>query len=200
MQEDTKSLQTGSKLTLDKPEQEGPIVSPDNNEASPPQKLLCKGKKKDGSPCTLVRAQGYGDYCRAHGMTTEQRMELVRAGVAARQRRAEERSDAVERGRMGLRALMAEALEEHAEEVVGRLLAIVRDGSDADALRAADTLMSRVYGRPVQPTEDVTERSIPSTAEQVRAMSPEERRALLSLVLTPARPLPALPEPAQAES
>lgn len=83
---------------------------------------------------------------------------------------------------MGLRALMAARLEEEAEAIVGRLLAIVRDGTDADALRAAETLMSRVYGRPVQPTEDLSAARIPSTAEEVRAMTPEERRQLLALV------------------
>ena len=144
---------------------------------------LCIGRKKDGTRCSLKKATGYGDYCRAHGMTPEQRMTLVRQGVEARQRRAKASSDAVEHGRKGLQVLMAEALEEHAGAVVTRLLAIVDHGTDADALRAAEALMARVYGRPVQRTEDVTVQRTPTTVDEVRAMTPEERRSLLAAVL-----------------
>lgn len=153
----------------------------------PPEGERCTGVKRDGSRCTLKRAEGYGDKCRAHGMSPEERTALSRAGVEARQRRAEERSDVVERGRKGLKALMAERLEERADVIVARLVDVVEHGTDADALRAAEVLMSRVYGRPVQPTEDLTPQRVPTTADEVRAMSPEERRALLALAL-PAHP------------
>jgi len=139
---------------------------------------LCQGKRKDGTPCPLKRAKGYGEYCRAHGMTKEERAALSAAGHAARSAQRMAREDAVERGRMGLKALMAEELEAHAHSVVSRLLSIVETGTDADALRAAEVLMSRVHGRPVQPTEDVTVRP-PSTMDELRALSPEERRALM---------------------
>lgn len=147
-----------------------------------PDDLRCIGLKKDGTRCSLKRATGYGDFCRAHGMTPEERMALVRSGVEARQRRAEEKSAAVERGRKGIKVLMAERLEEEAERVVGRLLDIVAHGTDADALRAADLVMSRVHGRPVQPTEDLTPERVPTTADEVRGMSPEERRLLIAAV------------------
>jgi len=77
---------------------------------------------------------------------------------------------------------MAAELERKADAVVNRLVAIVETGTDADALKAAEVLMSRVYGRPVQPTEDLTPRDMPTSLEEVRAMSPEERRELLHQV------------------
>lgn len=118
---------------------------------------------------------------------------MSEASKRARSERAEARTATVENARKGLKALMAERLEAQADALVTRLLDIVEHGSDADALRAADTLMSRVYGRPVQPTEDLTPSAVPTTAAEVRAMSPEERRALLALAL------PADPEPASAQ-
>ena len=150
---------------------------------SPPYDLQCIGRKRDGTRCSLKRAQGYGEYCRAHGMTPEERAALSAAGHAARTAQRQAREDAVERGRMGLQGLLALRLEEHADAVVARLLDIVAHGNDADALRAAETLMSRVYGRPVQPTEDLTPSRQPTTVDEVRAMSPAERRELLAAVL-----------------
>lgn len=137
--------------------------------------------------CPHRRARGYGAYCRAHGMTPEQRAELSRIGHQAKREQAARRREAAERAKLGLQAMLAEELERQAAEIVARLLGILRAGSDADALRAADLVLSRVYGRPVQPVASTTP---PSTAEEVRAMTPEERRALL------ARALPALREPA----
>lgn len=102
--------------------------------------------------------------------------------MRARRRVAEAREASLRAARMGLRAMMAARLEQEAEAVVDRMLDIIRTGTDADAIRAAEAIMSRVYGRPVQPTEDLTPR-VPSTAEEVRAMTPEERRRLLAAAL-----------------
>jgi hypothetical protein len=63
------------------------------------------------------------------------------------------------------------------EAIVTRLMAIVTGGSDADALRAAEALMSRVYGRPTERVETTVKR--PQTAEDVEAISDAELEAYL---------------------
>ncbi len=56
-------------------------------------------------------------------------------------------------------------------------LDIIMNGSDADALRAIEAMESRIYGKP---TERVETSTVPSTLEEVRSMSREERRAVLA--------------------
>jgi hypothetical protein len=59
-----------------------------------------------------------------------------------------------------------------------RLLDIVRNGSDADALRAIEALNSRVLGRPTERVEvDAAER--PRTMDELRKLTHEQRQALL---------------------
>jgi hypothetical protein len=66
----------------------------------------------------------------------------------------------------------------HGAELAARLLDIVRNGSDADALRAIEALNSRVLGRPTERVEvDAAER--PRTMDELRKLTHEQRQALL---------------------
>jgi hypothetical protein len=56
--------------------------------------------------------------------------------------------------------------------------AVVRDGSDADALRAIESMLARVYGKSKE-TVEVSAVKEPETLEALRAMSREECKALL---------------------
>jgi len=73
-----------------------------------------------------------------------------------------------------------EAVERHAAECVRVRVAIMRDESAPAIarLQAMEQLENRALGRAVQPTEDLTPKT-PETVDQIRALSPEERRALL---------------------
>lgn len=50
---------------------------------------------------------------------------------------------------------LAAGLEANATEIEARLLAIVRDGADSDALRAISDWINRVHGRPTERLEQV---------------------------------------------
>jgi hypothetical protein len=69
------------------------------------------------------------------------------------------------------------ALERNAEKIEARLLAIIKHGNDADALRAIHEWTNRVYGRPTERVEQVMPES--ETERQLREMSKEERTAKL---------------------
>ena len=70
-----------------------------------------------------------------------------------------------------------------AEELQAEITAAYRDaitrGDPGDLRRAeaAERLLSRVYGRPTERVEQTV--TVPESIEQLRAMSSEERRALL---------------------
>lgn len=85
---------------------------------------------------------------------------------------------------------MAEVLEELQADVEAAYRDALTSGSPEDLRRAqaAELLMSRVHGRPAQPTRDETP-TLHGDLAQLEAMSLEELSAL-------ARGLPADPEPA----
>jgi hypothetical protein len=66
-------------------------------------------------------------------------------------------------------------LVENAENYAARLDAIIRNGADSDALRAIETLNSRVLGRP---KETVETRQVHPDIQAVRDMTAEERDQL----------------------
>lgn len=70
---------------------------------------------------------------------------------------------------MTLLELIAKGLEERAADI---LAAYLHAGLDKGDWRALEALVTRVYGKPVERTEDVTER------HDIYAMSPRERDAL----------------------
>jgi hypothetical protein len=63
------------------------------------------------------------------------------------------------------------------EKIEARLLAIIKHGNDADALRAIHEWTNRVYGRPTERIEQVTAES--ETERRIRDMIKEERTAAL---------------------
>jgi hypothetical protein len=81
---------------------------------------------------------------------------------------------------MSTKARLAVVLEELQVEVVAAYTAALRTGSPEDLRRAqaAEALLSRVHGRPTQPTVDETPQ-LPTDVAALLALSPEERRALL---------------------
>jgi len=94
----------------------------------------------------------------------------------ARSRYAEARSEA---RKLGLRDRLAARLEERADMLITRLMGIVETGTDADALRAIDAMLSRVYGRPKETVELQAVREEPETLQALRAMTIDERTALM---------------------
>jgi hypothetical protein len=64
-----------------------------------------------------------------------------------------------------------------ADEIVARKLEIIEHGTDADALRAMESIEARIYGKPKETV--VQESPEPKTLEELRSLSRDERRALL---------------------
>ncbi len=79
---------------------------------------------------------------------------------------------------MGLKALLGRELEREASALTARLRSLALSADDAIALRGIELWISRVHGKAVQPTSDVTP-DLPADVEALRALSPDERRALL---------------------
>jgi hypothetical protein len=78
---------------------------------------------------------------------------------------------------MTLQDRLAAALERNADKIEARLLAIIDNGNDADALRAIQEWTNRVYGRPTDRVEQVTAES--ETERTLRDMTREQRTAWL---------------------
>jgi hypothetical protein len=150
-----------------------PEIAPTPNRAP----TRCSATTKAGKGCKAYAVEG-STLCRAHGMTEAERRELIETGVRARQSKAQARRDAVEARRMGLQALLGQRLEARAERVA-EVLDGMLDHEDTEVQRKGLELwLNRVYGRAVQPTQELAP-DLPQDVEAVRAMSPEERRALL---------------------
>ncbi len=132
----------------------------------------CKGwKMRDSDLCPGHAGVGLAANPQAAGNRGR-----ARAGELAEQRREQAETAAVT-SKKGLRVLLAQRLEEHADKIAARLASIIEDGSDADALRAIESWTSRVYGRP---TEHVEVAEKPRTLEELRAMPRAQRLALLA--------------------
>src|SRR5262249_1435832 len=92
------------------------------------------------------------------------------AARAGRQKGAPRQLEVAQRAQKSLRELLAERLEAHADVLIDRLLRIAQTGDDADARRAIEAMLSRVYGRP----KDTVEHRV-DPARHIIDMSPEER-------------------------
>ena len=153
-------------------------VSTERNEEIDPRR--CEHVREDGSHCKGWKVKGRA-YCAGHsgiGIAADPKSFARTASAEsarARSERAEVRREAAEGG---LRAVLGRKLEQHANELADRLMDIVREGSDADALRAIEAMSNRVLGRPTEHVE-VADVRLPKSVEDIRAMSPEERRAAL---------------------
>jgi hypothetical protein len=134
----------------------------------------CSAMKRDGTPCTAYAVRGEeAALCAGHrGLGNLDPVKAGRASAENRNKRAEAR---LERREKALRDLMADELQAHASVVVKRLLAIVEKGSDSDSIRAAESLLNRVYGRA---RETVEVSSVPSWAsealDQIRSLPADQ--------------------------
>jgi len=114
----------------------------------------------------------------------EERLSRMReTSVQVRKERLRKREEQEEVARLGVRAMMGQRLEAEADALTDRLRSLALSEDDSIALRGIELWLSRVYGRPVQPTEDRTEQA-PSLPQDILALSPEERRTLLRLAET----------------
>jgi hypothetical protein len=164
-----------------------PEIRPHQDEASPSQCTATTGK---GIRCRAYAVKG-GTLCRGHSMSPEEKTALTAASAASRSKRAEARRDALKSTKQRL----AEVVEELQGEIEGAYRDALRTGSPEDLRRAqaAEALLSRVLGRPTQPTEDITPGN--PVLDAFASLSPDERRALLRL----AQPLPTDPDTASAQ-
>lgn len=123
-------------------------------------KATCTGiSKKTGKPCKAPVMRG-GTQCAGHAglgvgggadeTTQALRMQGVQARVAAVSLRVEERKKT-------LLDRIAEGLEERAQEILG---AYLDAGLEKGDWRALEALVTRVHGKPVEKTEDITRRDI----------------------------------------
>jgi hypothetical protein len=130
--------------------------------------------KKTGARCTAWAVRGKL-YCAGHlGLG---KLDAARAAA----RSAEVRQATAAAVRKPLRALLADKLEAHADEIVTRWLAIIQTGENGEALRAIEAMMSRVYGRPTESLE-LTQPDRSPEQERIAAMTPEERAAVWAAI------------------
>lgn len=155
-------------ITQGEREREEPAVDP----------RRCAHVREDGSRCKGWKVKG-ADLCAGHlqgfGRGGADPRAAASKSAEVRRAAAEARSEARKRS---LEDVLAARLEERAEQLIDRLMEIAENGGDADALRAIDRMLDRVYGTAVQRTRDETVQ-VPEEVEAIRAMSSEERRAVL---------------------
>jgi multidrug efflux pump subunit AcrA (membrane-fusion protein) len=152
-------------------------IAPPHEGSSP---IQCSSTTGRGERCKAWAVKGK-TVCRAHGMTAEEKSELVRRGREARTALREAREDAEVSQRMGLRALLGARLEEEAEAVTARLRTLALSPDDGVALQGLKLWLERVHGRAVQPTADVTV-DMPTDDVELARMTPEERRSLIAVL------------------
>jgi hypothetical protein len=122
--------------------------TPEPAKSAAPKRARCTSKRRDGEDC-----QGFAverGLCIAHSgkgrfdTATARQAQARKAQLAAERRQA--RSET-------LRDKLARQLEEQAGMITSRLSSIVESGTDADALRAIEAWLSRVYGKPTERLE-----------------------------------------------
>jgi hypothetical protein len=130
----------------------------------------CCATTKQGERCRAPALRD-GHLCLAHsGKTKLDSRKGAAKSAEVRKQRALERKE-------NLRDKLARRLEEHADEVFDAYLRGIRSRNEAVAFRAAETLVQRVYGKPVEYVASVIEGEV--TPEDIARMSRGERRALL---------------------
>lgn len=143
------------------------------------QHVYPEGHEKAGQQCKGWRVTGSA-YCAGHSglglaASPEAAKAAAEASAASRQGEAQERSEARKRS---LADVLAARLEARADEIVERLLSIAEHGGDSEALRAISAMLDRVYGRPTEHVKHETI-DVPDEIDELRRMTPEQRRALL---------------------
>jgi len=95
--------------------------------------------------------------------------------VAAAEQSAKRRQAQAAERRKAPQDVYRDVLLRNAHDYAARLDAIIRNGEDADALRALEALNSRVLGKPKETVQQV---EVPAELQAVRDMSREEREEL----------------------
>lgn len=143
--------------------------------------IQCAGLKKDGSRCGAWAVPGRADeLCAGHaGLGAGQSGPVGDAMRAkAKQARADAYAARVEERSKTLLDRIAAGLEERAQDI---LAAYLRAGLEKGDWRALEALITRVYGKPVERTEDVTQ------GTDIYAMSEGERNALRAKLIAQLR-------------
>lgn len=126
----------------------------------------CGREKADGTLCKAFKVKGR-DACAGHlglGIGSDPSAH-ARASHASRQEQAETR-------RKRLRDALADAVEgELYEDIVAAYRDALRNGEPGERLRAAEQLISRVYGKPKETVETVQK---PEEIRRLEEMSDEE--------------------------
>lgn len=146
----------------------------------PPDERRCTHVYEDGEKAGL-RCVGWSmkdsaaQLCAGHaGVGVAASPEAARAAQAVG---AARRSEEAQKARETPQQVYRRLLREHAEKLGARLLDIAANGNDADSLRAIEQLTSRVMGKPKDTIE--VETKTPSSIDDLRAMTMEERRAFI---------------------
>lgn len=150
-------------------------------DTSPPDSLSSTEREKRYCEATSKKT---GERCKAfamHGST----MCAGHAGKGfgadpsqAARKSAEVRSGQAEVRRKRLRDALADAVEgELHEAIVAAYRTALVSGEAGERLRAAEALLSRVYGKPKETVETV-QRERPKELQEIADMTPEERDAL----------------------
>src|SRR5574338_1099104 len=156
-----------------------PPTSPAHSADASPS---CSATTTGGERCKAKPVRGKTT-CRLHSLTPEERKanaaRAQAASVESKARAQAERERKRERARMSTRERVAEVLEELQAEVEAAYRAALLTGSPEDLRRAqaAEMLMSRVHGRPAQPTRDETP-TVAGDLAALEAMSLDELAAL----------------------
>ena len=162
---------------------ENPKGGTEGENVDPHAEKRCTHVKPDGTRCKGWRAKG-ADLCPGHlngfGRGGADPREAASRSAEVRREAAEDRSEAAAVARMGLQERTAAFLarDDVQRALEQRWLDILENGSDADAIRLHAQLADRVFGRPTERVE-VDDVRVPASVEEIRAMSPEERRAAL---------------------
>lgn len=164
-------------------------MNPDSTaplDALPPSRP--QGEEEDPRRCSHVREDGARckgwktstGKCPGHsgiGLAASPQAAAEAASLSGTKRQAE--AQARSEARKPLRDQLAARLEERADQLITRLMQIVDTGTDADALRAIDAMLSRVYGRPKETVEVQAPVEEPETMQALRSMTIEQRADLL---------------------
>lgn len=146
------------------------------------QRIRCPETKKNGEPCTAWAT--YTGKCAGHSHLG------VSADPVANQARATEAKRAASERKRKAAELAAmtpkQKLERLAHDQYTQVEAAFKDAIDSGSLedlrraQASELLLSRVYGRPTERVEDA--RPVAPVLEELAALSPEQRAALLASV------------------
>jgi hypothetical protein len=135
----------------------------------------CAAVKADGTPCRAFALRD-GDLCAGHagiGLAANPR----EAGLKGCARSAEVRAERAEIRKRGVRQVLAEAVEEEFLPAIKRAYGRGLESDDPSiAVRSAEALLSRVYGKPKETIVD--NREVPADFQAVRDMTSEQREKL----------------------